>query len=205
MPGTLLRRLAAACLAALLPALPFALRAEPAALRGVALQDQRGKPVTPASLNGRVLLLNFVYTGCSATCPTQVRELAALHDALPPAARAASEWLSVSVDPQNDTPAALAEFARRMGAERSGWRFATGAPAQVDALLDRMRVMDPARSPARPEDHRTSLYLFDARGELVMRFAGVPVDRARLQREITQLAAAGPSTTTATNTTKNKP
>jgi hypothetical protein len=56
-----------------------------------------------------------------------------------------------------------------------------------------MAAMAPAAATgraARPEDHRTSIWLFDARGDLVQRYAGVPVDRARLAREITQLAAA---------------
>lgn len=179
-------------LATLLNTLPAA-RAEPAALRGVALVDHRGQSVRPASFDGRLLLLHFVFTGCSSTCPTQVHELAWVHDALPHSARQAVQILSVSVDPLSDTPAALAAFARRMDAERPQWRYATGAPTQVERLTDRMAAMAPAAATgraARPEDHRTSIWLFDARGDLVQRYAGVPVDRARLAREITQLAAA---------------
>lgn len=167
-------------------------RAEPAALRGVSLVDHRGQPVRPASFDGRLLLLNFVFTGCSSTCPTQARELVWVLDALPPTARNAVQILSVSVDPLADTPATLAAYARRMDTERPQWRYATGTPAQVDIVTDRMAAMAPAaatgRAP-RPEDHRTSIWLFDARGDLVQRYAGVPVDRARLVREITQLAA----------------
>lgn len=164
-----------------------AAHAQPAALRGVALVDQRGQALPPAALQGRVLLLNFVFTGCSAICPAQVRELAELHKALPAGVREHARFLSVSVDPANDTPAQLAAFARRMDAERPGWFFATGEPARVDVLIDRMQALNTAARPARPEDHRTSLYLFDSQGELVQRFTGVPVDRARLAREITLL------------------
>jgi len=172
--------------------LALAAHAQPAALRGVALTDQRGQALPPAAWQGRVLLLNFVFTGCSSTCPTQVRELAEVYQALPPVVRASTRWLSVSVDPLNDTPAALAAFARRMGAEQPGWFFATGEPARVGLLLDRMQALNAASKPARPDDHRTSLYLFDAQGELVQRFAGVPVDRARLAREITRLTSPIP-------------
>jgi len=181
------RRLLA--LAALLLAAAAA-HAQPAALRDVALVDQRGQGLPPAAWQGRVLLLNFVFTGCSATCPTQVRELAELHAALPPAVRASTRFLSVSVDPLNDTPATLAAFARRMGAELPGWTFATGDAARVGLLLDRMQALQAGSR--RAEDHRTSLYLFDARGDLVQRYAGVPVDRPRLAREITQLVSLSP-------------
>ena len=82
----------------------------------------------------------------------------------------------------------LAAYARRMGAQRPGWTFATGAPEQVQSLVERMQVMDSRRKSPRPEEHRTSLYLFDASGELVQRFAGAPLDRPRLAAEITRLA-----------------
>lgn len=183
-------------LVALCAALAFTLwaldaHAQPVVLQGLKLVDQRGQALKPASLQGRVLLLNFVFTGCSATCPLQVRELALLHAALPAAVQLRVGFLSVSVDPMNDTPATLAHFAKAQGADLPGWRFATGAPTQVGQLLERLRVLDQRdnKQPA-PADHRTTLFLFNAQGELVQRFAGVPVDRVRLAREITQLATS---------------
>jgi len=177
-------------LVALLGAFFFVLtvRAQPAALKGVELRDHRGQEVDALSLQSRPLLMNFVFTGCSATCPTQVHELAELHRALPGDVRAAARFLSITADPWHDTPQTLAEFARRMGADLPGWRFATGAPPQVEALLARMQAFDTRRGQPRPEDHRTSLYLFDASGALVQRFGGVPVDRPRLADELSRLA-----------------
>jgi cytochrome oxidase Cu insertion factor (SCO1/SenC/PrrC family) len=157
-------------------------------LHGLQLLDQGAALVNSATVARRVVLLNFVFTHCASTCPMQVRELAALHDAMEPDVRARVHFLSVSVDPLNDTPASLAAYARRMGAQRPGWTFATGAPGQVQSLVQRMQAMDSRRPSPRPQDHRTSLYLFDASGELVQRFAGVPIDRPRLIAEITRLA-----------------
>jgi protein SCO1/2 len=51
-----------------------------------------------------------------------------------------------------------------------------------------MQAFEARRTPPRPEDHRTSLYLFDASGALVQRFAGVPVDQPRLAAELNRLA-----------------
>jgi protein SCO1/2 len=162
--------------------------AQPAPMRGLAFVDHHGRPLDAAALRGRPVLLHFVYTTCSTTCPLQVRELAALRESLPESARARLRLVSMTVDPLQDTPASLAAFAQRQGADAPGWHFATGRPAQVHALLDRMQALS-AKDP-RPENHRTSLYLYDARGELVQRYAGVPVDRPRLAAEINQVARA---------------
>jgi protein SCO1/2 len=180
-------RFKAAALAA--AALLFAVQAhaEPAALRGLTLTDHRGLALTPASLQGRVLLLNFVFAGCSTTCPVQVQELRELHASLPQATRQRLTLLSVTVDPLSDTPAALAAYAQRQNADRPGWRFISGDPKAVHAFAERMQALDTRKPGAGPADHRTSLYLFDSHGELAQRFHGVPVDRVRLAREIAQL------------------
>lgn len=161
--------------------------AQPEPLRGVTLRDQQAQLLQARALSGRVVLLHFVYTGCSATCPTQVKELAALRDALAPAVRDAVSFVSVSLDP-HDGPREMAAFARRLDALRTGWVFASGREAELARLAGRLQAFDPARATPALADHRTSLFVFDGRGELVQRFAGVPVDRPRLQRELTQLA-----------------
>lgn len=165
--------------------------AQPAPLRGLTLQDQAARRMDAAAYRGRTLLLNFVFTGCSTTCPTQTLELAALRRSLPPALRAQVDFLSVSVDPLADTPATLAAFARRMGADDPpGWRFATGAPSQIDTLAQRLAATDPRQPTSGPADHGTALYLFDTTGVLRQRYAGVPVDRPRLARELAEVVAA---------------
>lgn len=184
------------CVVALLMILQTALvHAQPAALRGLALLDHHGQALNPEQLAGRPVLLHFVFTHCASTCPAQIHELGELHAQLPAPARQRLVLLSVTVDPLSDTPATLRAYARRLGADRPGWRFVTGAPTTVQTLADRMQALNTRRLPAGqvalPADHRTSLYLFDAQGALIQRFNGVPVDRPRLLHEIT-LAARPP-------------
>ncbi len=178
------RRLAALAAALLLGS--SGTLAQPVPFKGLTLTDHRKQTLDAAALAGRPTLLNFVYTTCSTSCPLQVRELAQLHQSLPDEVRARVRFVSVTVDPLSDTPAALAAYARRMEADRPGWHFATGDAKQVHALVERMQALD-ARDP-RPETHRTSLYLYDARGQMMKRYAGTPVDRPRLVDEITQVA-----------------
>jgi cytochrome oxidase Cu insertion factor (SCO1/SenC/PrrC family) len=161
--------------------------AQPAVLAGVRGLDHHGKPFEPYQLAGKAVLMHFVFTGCGSTCPTQVHELAAVYAALPPAARAKLVFLSVSVDPMADTPAALTKFAQRAGAFQPGWRFVTGQPKALAPLYERLQVFDPAAQAPGPDDHRTQLYLYAADGRLLQRFRGVPVDGKRLLAELSRL------------------
>jgi protein SCO1/2 len=169
--------------------------AQPAPLQGLQLQDHRGRPLAAAQLAGRPVLLHFVFAGCSRVCPLQLQELRQLHEALPPAVRARVVFLSATVDPLSDTPQALATFAQRQGVDRPGWHFLSGAPAQVQRLLDRMQVFDPRAAPPQPEDHRNAIYLYTPSGQLLQRFRGEPVDRARLADELGRLAQPAPHPT----------
>jgi cytochrome oxidase Cu insertion factor (SCO1/SenC/PrrC family) len=163
----------------------------PSPLQGVRLVDHEGQALDSGGLSGRLVLMHFIFTQCSTTCPVQVREMARLHDALAAPVKQRVRFVSVSVDALTDTPATLKTFARRMGAVRPGWHFSTGTPADVARLVDRMAVMNPARAGrARPEDHRTSLFLFTPDGQLMQRYRGVPVDVERLIQEMTVLATA---------------
>jgi len=185
--GGMARRLAGLALWTMAAAATPAL-GQPAPLLGLRLQDQTGQRIGSEAFKKRVVLMNFVFAGCSSTCPLQVRELAELRLALPPDVARTVHFLSVSVDPMSDTPASLAAFARRMGADQPGWRFVTGEPVQVNLLVDRMHAMDPRKKDPQPADHSTALYLFDESGSLMQRYRGVPVDRGRLAAELTQLA-----------------
>lgn len=139
--GGMLAWLAALCLGG-------AAWAQPAALAGLRLVDHRQQALTAAQLAGRPVLLHFVFTGCSATCPLQVQQLRAVQAALAPAVRRQVQFVSVTVDPVADTPQALAAFARRQQADQPGWRFVTGAPDQVLAVADRMQVFARPQPPA---------------------------------------------------------
>ena len=163
--------------------------AQPAPLQDVRLVDHEGQVLSSGLLAGRLVLMHFIFTQCSTTCPVQVRELARLHDGLAAPVKQRVRFVSVSVDALTDTPATLNSFARRMEALRPGWHFSTGAPADVARLVDRMAVMNPSRAGRpRPEDHRTSLFLFTPDGQLMQRYRGVPVDVERLTHELTVLA-----------------
>lgn len=101
----------------------------------VSLIDQHGASISLASLKGKPVLIDFIYTSCASTCPTLTAKMAAIAHRLGPAVGTDVTIVSISLDPEHDTPAELAKYAASHGADGNGWIFLTGPPAQIDQVL----------------------------------------------------------------------
>jgi len=101
----------------------------------VSLIDQHGSAVSLASLRGKPVLIDFIYTSCASTCPMLTAKMAAIAQKLGPALGADVRIVSISLDPEHDSPAELAKYAQSHGASENGWIFLTGPPAKIDQVL----------------------------------------------------------------------
>lgn len=81
----------------------------------------------------RIVVINFVYTECPDICSLSTARLAQVADWLGERLGRDIFFLSITLDPANDTPEKLAEYARAFG-EREGWLFLTGDPDDLDLL-----------------------------------------------------------------------
>lgn len=106
------------------------------ALPGFQLIDQNGRTIRAADLRGKVVAIDFIYTRCPLpdVCPRLSANFAMLQRHFRDRAGESLMLLSVTVDPEFDTPAVLAGYARRWAAG-SGWRFLTGDVAPLAASL----------------------------------------------------------------------
>ena len=97
-----------------------------------ALQDQRGHTVHLSDLRGRVLALDFIYTRCPIpdVCPRLSANFARLQKRY----GARITLVSITIDPQYDTPPVLTEYARRWQANPDNWIFLTGSPDAIGAV-----------------------------------------------------------------------
>jgi protein SCO1/2 len=93
---------------------------------GVALVRDDGKAVTlPDEMNdGRPVVLNFIYTTCTTVCPLASQVLSEVQAQLG-AKRSQVHLMSISIDPEQDTPSRLHKYAERFGAG-PGWQHYTG-------------------------------------------------------------------------------
>jgi protein SCO1/2 len=151
-------------------------------IRALPLLDQDGKPTSLRAFEGRTMVLHFIFTHCVAACPLQVRSLRAVREALPADTRTRVQFVSVSIDPEHDTPETLRAYAQANGIDDAGWRLVTASSEIIDQLAEYFVVARQPRADGQI-DHTLVVFLFDASGRLVQRYAG-PVDTARLAREI---------------------
>ena len=92
-------------------------------------------------VKGKKVIINFTYASCSKTCPTTSANLARVQELLGDRVGRDIFLISLSVDPERDTPDVLAEQAKRYNA-RKGWTFATGRLQDIDAIRRRLGVYD---------------------------------------------------------------
>src|SRR5262249_26162873 len=92
------------------------------------LIDQAGRTVRLRDFSGRVVAVDFIYTRCPLpdVCPRLSANFSYLNKRVPDVA-----LLSITIDPQFDTPPMLSEYARRYGCDGERWRFLTGSNEQI--------------------------------------------------------------------------
>jgi cytochrome oxidase Cu insertion factor (SCO1/SenC/PrrC family) len=117
------------------------------------LIERSGQRVTRNDLLGLVWVVNFFYTSCPDTCPLQSATLARLQRDF--ADDRDVRLVSISVDPEHDTPAVLQDYAQRFGADPERWLFLTGDKAAIYRLAQEgfhLSAVDPgAAQPQVPE------------------------------------------------------
>lgn len=96
------------------------------------LIDQSGDPRTHAMIDGRVTILDFIFTNCPFACPMMTGAMVELSGRL---AGTDIQQLSISVDPIRDTPEQLRRYAANNDADLNRWRFLTGDAAEVERIV----------------------------------------------------------------------
>jgi cytochrome oxidase Cu insertion factor (SCO1/SenC/PrrC family) len=105
----------------------------PRQLVGFTLTDRTGRTITQSELAGRFLVVDFLFTSCSLTCPVVNKHMAQIQQLTTnqPDVR----LVSLTVDPRDDTADVLAEYAARFGADTNRWLFLTGDKTQLYGLI----------------------------------------------------------------------
>ena len=152
-------------------------------LPDVSLIDQHGKTISLASLKGKPVLIDFIYTSCASTCPVLTAKIAAVARELGPALGANVTIVSITLDPEHDGPAQLAAYAKSQTADNNGWLFLTGKPADIDQVLAafklrRMRESDGSIM------HSVSAFLLGPDGHQIRQYNALDVSAKAVAADI---------------------
>jgi protein SCO1/2 len=92
-------------------------------------------------VKGKKVLINFTYTNCTRTCPRTTENLRRVQEMLGDRIGRDIFIVSLSLDPERDTPETLRMYAAHNGA-RPGWTFATGTREDIDTVRRRLGLYD---------------------------------------------------------------
>ena len=142
------------------------------------LVDQAGKTRHWADFRGKYAVVYFGYTYCPDICPTDMQRTAQglrQFSAAEPALAAKVQQVFITVDPERDSQAVVAEFVSAFGKDIVGL---TGTPAQIDDAAKAFKVFHGKgkveEGGAYLVDHSNVTYLFDPQGKPI---ATLPVDK----------------------------
>lgn len=134
------------------------------------LTDQSGTTFGLSELRGKVWIANFIFTRCRSTCPEQSVQMGNVQKLL----KKQPAWegirlVSLSVDPEYDTPEVLQEYAKTYFADQDHWKFLTGSREEIWTLSKqgfRLPVADDKGNKDMPIFHDTKFVLIDRMGRI---------------------------------------
>jgi protein SCO1 len=137
-----------------------------------ALYDETGKVVQASRFRGHQLMVNFIFTRCPdpTMCPAATARMIQTQRLARDAGVDNLELISITLDPEYDTPGVLREYAVVRGIDTSNFSFLTGPERAIKDLLTQLGVLVLANGPLK--SHTLSTVLVDEKGKIVYRVEG---------------------------------
>ena len=154
------------------------------------LTNQNGQAVSLATLRGHVWVADIIFTRCPGPCTRMTKQLSELEQALP---GTNTRFVSLTTDPEYDSPEVLQKYAERLGVNTRRWQFLTGSKEQISKLaIDSLKLTVVEKKPEEresPQDlfiHSTIFVLVDKQGQLrgVFETMGEGIDPARVKDQL---------------------
>lgn len=157
----------------ILPWIPLKKIPEPpeviSALPEFVLTNQDGKPFGSDNLKGKVYIASFIFTSCPTICPLITNRMLQLQAKFKES-KLPIELVSFSVDPGNDSPSILKDYANKYHADTSSWNFLTGPQKDMLNLLEKgFMVPMGEKIPMKSQydiSHTQKLVLIDQKGNI---------------------------------------
>lgn len=164
------------------------------------LTNQEGQTVKSSDLLGKVQVVGFIWTNCPDICPLVTTEMKTLQVALESRglAQKGVELVSITVDPERDTPEVLKEYAKGYGANLAHWQFLTGPLEQIRGTVVTGFHIPMEKGPVGDHSahggagdynvsHSGKIALVDKTGVIRAWYDGTAMERERLLADLTTL------------------
>ena len=139
--------------------------------------NQNGDTFTKEDMEGKVWLMDFIFTNCATVCPPMTQNMTAVTQALEEKGIEDYCVLSFSVDPETDSPEVLTEYAEWYDIpENTEWQFVTGYDYDFirGFAEDNFKtIVAPPPEGSNQVTHGTSFYLIDQEGTILKDYAGI--------------------------------
>lgn len=137
------------------------------------LVDQNNSIFDSSSLSGHPTVVNFIFTSCAHACPMLSRQMAKIQDKTKDISGGEVRLISISVDPERDTPSKLREYGLRYGANFKRWTFLTGPIDTIRQVVVKgfMNAMEKGAASTEEPDlfditHGENFVILDKRGDI---------------------------------------
>jgi protein SCO1 len=151
-----------------------------------ALTNLDGKRLALKDLRGKVLAITFIFASCADTCPLLTAKMVGLQKRLGSHFGSKVYFVSITVDPERDTPQVLKSYAEAHKANSAGWAFLTGTSTEIREVAKRYGIYN-KKTPRGDVDHTFLTSLVDQNGTLRVQYMGVKFDPDEMLRDLKSL------------------
>lgn len=132
------------------------------------LTDQNNKKISNKDMLGKVYLVEFFFSKCPTICPVMNTNMRAIEDEIN---NPNFGIISISIDPENDTPQTLKEHAERIGVKSPNWHFLTGNRDYIGKLADQFNIyVGDKEDESESLNHSGMIALVDKEGNVRCRY-----------------------------------
>jgi len=157
-------------------------------IRNFSLTDQNGRSFDLQSVGGKVLLVDFAYTTCPDVCPLMTAALRTVQTSLSTTERKTVYLLTITTDPEIDTPKVLAAYAKRYHADLSNWAFLTGDESSLARVWSNFGVKVTRRARGLV-DHTALTAVIDQSRSMRFAYHGAAPDAKVIVQDVRSLLA----------------
>ncbi|MEW5843863.1 MAG: SCO family protein [Bacteroidota bacterium] len=160
------------------------------------LVNQKSEPIVfPDFVKGKIVVMNFIFTNCPDICPLSTNNMRLIQERLNKERIKNVQFVSLSFDPNNDTPEVLTKFADIRGLDLSNWTFLTGRKSVTDSVIHQANVIAVPNDSTVFKDGRKIYYyihtdrisLIDAEGRIRKNYIGSKINVDEIVNDIKKL------------------